>query len=310
MTNARCAHTATLLTNGNVLVSGGENGGILAAAEIYDVEQGSWSPVKPMLTARGYQTATLLQDGRVLLTGGRDDSYNPVQSAEIYDASTNGWTTTGKMNFPRWSHTATLIPSNAKVLVVGGRQLGAEFYDPASGDWIWVTINGVTNALYGQTATLLPNGNVLIASGIDLASSFDTITNAWIYDPRADLWSVTADLNQGRYFHTATALLNGRVLAVGGGSFMPPFRLATAECFVSVDPITLTATSLPNGQFQVAFTNTPGFSFAALASTNLTLTTDGWTQLGLATETSPGQFQFTDLQATNSPQRFYRVRAN
>jgi hypothetical protein len=310
MTNARCAHTATLLTNGKVLVSGGESGGVLAMAEIYDVAQGSWSPVKPMLVARGYHTATLLPGDRVLVAGGRDDSFNTIQSVEVYDVSTNGWTVAGEMNFPRRSHTATLLPWNGKVLVLGGRQLGAELYNPVSGDWTWTLVNGITNALYGQTATLLPNGSVLVASGIDLASSFDTITNAWIYDPRADSWSVTADLNQGRYVHTATALPNGCVLAVGGGSFMPPFRLATAECFVPVDPITLTATSLPNGQFQIAFTNTPGFTFAALASTNLTLTTAGWTELGLATETSPGQFQFTDPQATNSPQRFYRVRAN
>jgi hypothetical protein len=34
-----------------------------------------------------------------------------------------------------------------------------------------------------------------------------------------------------------------------------------------------------------------------------------WTTLGAATEVSPGQFQFTDPQATNTPQRFYRVRS-
>jgi N-acetylneuraminic acid mutarotase len=298
------------LKNGNVLVAGGENGSALAEAEIYDAVQGSWSPASPMSTARSYHSATLLTNGLVLVAGGRNEAFDTVQSAEVYDASTNGWTLTGEMNFPRWSHTATLVPFGGKVLVAGGRQLEAELYDPSSGHWTLTLIGGITNALYGQTATLLPNGRVLVASGIDLGSAFETITNAWIYDPRTDSWSVTADLNQGRYGHTATALPNGCILVAGGGNLVAPFRLANTESFVPVDPIVLTATTLPNAQLQMTFTNTPGFSFNALASTNVSLPLSNWTALGDVTEVSPGHFQFTDSQATNSAQRFYRVRAN
>jgi len=66
---------------------------------------------------------------------------------------------------------------------------------------------------------------------------------------------------------------------------------------------------LDNGSFQLAFTNTPGAFLGVLATTNLTLPLSNWTMLGAATEVSPGQFQFTDPQATNTPQRFYRVRS-
>ncbi|MBI3851026.1 MAG: hypothetical protein HY298_12225 [Verrucomicrobia bacterium] len=65
---------------------------------------------------------------------------------------------------------------------------------------------------------------------------------------------------------------------------------------------------LPNGAFQFAFTNTPGATLTVLATTNLSLSLSNWTLLGWATETSSGQFQFTDSQATNGGQRFYRVR--
>jgi hypothetical protein len=73
-------------------------------------------------------------------------------------------------------------------------------------------------------------------------------------------------------------------------------------------PIVLTnPTKLPNGSFRFDFTNTSGAIFTALASTDLT--PDTRTVLGDVNEISPGNFQFTDLQATNNPQRYYQVRS-
>ena len=69
------------------------------------------------------------------------------------------------------------------------------------------------------------------------------------------------------------------------------------------------AQRLSNGACQFSFTNTPGAFFGVLAATNPALPLSNWTSLTGLTEVSPGQFQFTDPQATNSPQRFYRVRS-
>ena len=66
---------------------------------------------------------------------------------------------------------------------------------------------------------------------------------------------------------------------------------------------------MSGGAFQFSFTNTPGAVFTALASTNLSLRSTNWTVLGSVTEVSDGQFQFTDSQATNHKQQFYRVRS-
>ena len=75
-------------------------------------------------------------------------------------------------------------------------------------------------------------------------------------------------------------------------------------------PIILTnAAKLTNGAFQFAFTNTPGGTNTVLATTNLLLPLTNWTVLGTVTDITPGQFQFTDQQATNRPLRFYRVRS-
>jgi hypothetical protein len=75
-------------------------------------------------------------------------------------------------------------------------------------------------------------------------------------------------------------------------------------------PVILTgAAKLTNGAFQFAFTNTSGGTNTVLATTNLLLPLTNWTVLGTVTDSPPGQFQFTDPQATNRPLRFYRVRS-
>jgi len=66
---------------------------------------------------------------------------------------------------------------------------------------------------------------------------------------------------------------------------------------------------LTNGVFQFIFTNSPGALFTGLMTTNVSLSLSNWTVLGGVVETSPGHFQFTDPEAANNPQRFYRILA-
>ena len=73
---ARYLHTATLLADGRVLVTGGWGwGGLLASAEVYNPAAGQWTPTDSLNTGRFWHTATLLADGRVLVTG-----WNPTDS--------------------------------------------------------------------------------------------------------------------------------------------------------------------------------------------------------------------------------------
>jgi uncharacterized protein YpmS len=79
---------------------------------------------------------------------------------------------------------------------------------------------------------------------------------------------------------------------------------------VVVPPILLVnPTALPGGSFQLSFTNVSGLNFTVFGSTDVTLPLTSWTVLGAATEGPSGHFQFTDPQATNYSQRYYRVRS-
>src|SRR5262249_18351181 len=81
-----------------------------------------------------------------------------------------------------------------------------------------------------HTATLLPNGKVLVAGGQGISGN--NLASAELFDP-ADVtgsWAATGSLNKGRFFHTATLLQNGKVL-VAGGRDNTGANLASAELF-------------------------------------------------------------------------------
>jgi hypothetical protein len=179
-----------------------------------------------MIEARNGHTATRLLDGRVLVAGGGsggDGDGGPLASAELYDPGTESWTATGGMIEARGAHTATLLPDGT-VLVVGGGGGGgllasAELYDPSTGTW---TATGRTiEARLGHTATLLTDGRVLVAGGyrVDVSGNFvNILASAELYNPGSGTWTVTANMIGVRIGHTATRLLDGRVLVAGGGS--------------------------------------------------------------------------------------------
>jgi hypothetical protein len=253
MTSRRYAQTSTLLQNGAVLITGGysfdsfdcdqnSSSPAVASAEIYDPSNGSFAATGSMAELRGGHTATLLTDGKVLIAGGDNIGggdppfFYPDGSgtAEVYDPATGLFSSTGNMITPRVGQTATLLV-NGDVLIAGGWSASqnasiaaAELYHPATG--AFTPTGSMTSPRAGHTATLLPDGKVLLAGGAQDRTVTDS-DSAEIYDPATGSFLATGSMAEKRCSHTATLLPNGTVLLVGGGSIV-------TEVAESYDPST------------------------------------------------------------------------
>ena len=122
LATAREWHTANLLADGKVLVTGGldSTGQAIATAEVFDPTNQSFTSTKgSMGTARSFQTATVLKDGTGLVTGGDPPGAVVLATAELYVPASQTFTPTGSMGTARASHTATLL-NDGRVLITGG----------------------------------------------------------------------------------------------------------------------------------------------------------------------------------------------
>ena len=112
----------------------------------------------------------------------------------------------------------------------------------------------------GHTATLLPNGKLLLAGGYNGSC----LASTELYEPATGQWRASGAMNVAREFHTTTVLPNGKVLAAGGQCGPGGGSLASAELYdpasetwtptggLNIARSGQTATLLPNGNVLVA----------------------------------------------------------
>ncbi len=230
LTTARSNHSATQMTNGKLLVVGGQNGSPAAATplssvETYDPFANAWSAGAALASARSDHTATLLDNGRVLVVGGRSASGNAaLNTAQLYDSSTNTWINAGNLSAARSRHTATRL-RNGKVLVIGGQHNGAtlssaEIYDPATNAWTSAASMATARERHTATAAAVGIGDdVWVIGGTNTNNAllnsierYSASTNSW--------FTFSATLNDARHSHTATALTNGDIVIAGGNTLV------------------------------------------------------------------------------------------
>jgi len=220
---ARYYHTGTILPTGYILVTGGigTSGTLLTSAELFDpagnAGAGSFTQLTAVLSIPLYDhVATLLLNGKVLIAGGITTGATPSNAAGLYSVGTAAnFTPTGLMNVARYDFATALLPTG-KVLVAGGANgtgilSSAELFDPAGNGGIgsFSATGSMSTARLNCTATLLPNGKVLVV-GSGTNASTD------LYDPAAGTFSPVGSLSGSRLRHTSTLLLSGKVLVAGG----------------------------------------------------------------------------------------------
>ena len=175
---------------------------LIGSGLIHATRERVWTVTGSMVEPRVGHTATLLPDGRVLAVGGGQfNGRFDLASAELYDPRTGSWTST--------------------VLVAGGQPDGggseswasAVLYDPATGTWKQTA--SMVVARTSHTATLLPNGQVLVSGGYN---NDGILSSSELYDPDLGTWTAAGDMGLARVGHAAALLPDGHVLVAGGGN--------------------------------------------------------------------------------------------
>jgi hypothetical protein len=290
---------ATALNNGKVLLSGGglscPNGNdgciVINPPEIYDPATGTVALTGDYADKAGDPyfgesgligaPAALLPDGKVLIAA--------EPTAELYDPSTGTFRLTGQMTRGRQLQggqppdfiggTATLL-ANGKVLLAGGELFeyaslaDAELYDPSTEKF--AAIHKMNRIRTGHTATLLGDGTVLIAGGDQTCDFFPDVlrcdanaTGSEIYDPATETFNTGANMTSYRISHTATLLMDGRILIAGGNTDMRDlWPTDSAELYA---PAVLFPALVVTGlQFDRTIILTASSYSASVSGTNLT----------------------------------------
>ncbi|MFL5401136.1 MAG: Kelch repeat-containing protein [Myxococcales bacterium] len=262
---ARSGHLAIAIADGSALVMGGNSSEAVNVPDSSSTER--FDPVAETFSAGpalvlsvldgGFTLATPLRSGGFLLVGGGINSGIGLgipsgALTQRFDAVRGVFVRSGDLQRVRSGAdvTATLL-GDGRVAAIGGgfpARPSSEIYDPATGQW--TVAQDLQVARRGHTATLLKDGRVLVAGGaVCCTAGQETFTNvAEIYDPASGSSRLTGSLGQGRGFHRATLLADGRVLLSGGfgGNATDFTALAASEIF---DPAT--GTFSVAGAFQV-----------------------------------------------------------
>jgi hypothetical protein len=204
----------------------------------------TWAMTTPMPTARDRAAAVRLRDGRVLVVAGSDPQATPsdLSVVELFDPATSTWTSAGAIGAVASGFGLTLL-TDGRVLRTGGFTgavaplATAELFDPTTGSW--TSTAAMVTARFGHSAVLLTDGRLLVAGGTTATpTGLGAVATAELYQPSTAQWTATGALATARTNHSATRLLDGRVLVAGGDAGAG--GLTTAELY---DPGTGTWTT-------------------------------------------------------------------
>jgi len=227
----RYNHTATLLEDGTVLVTGGTVDGYasLMDCEIYDPVL-QWVSVEPMSQARMRHDAAIIPGtDKVIVTGGFVGGGHPslvqhfkgpgnfsLASSEIFDTSTSKWSAGPDLNIGRFWHRSA-VTDRGELVIIGGLNvsLGALSSCEVYRDGRWEVFSPLPIPLARFSIVKLTDGSILVAGGHNGTSKTGSARSFRLKD---DVWTEVAPMNEGRGYFSGSLLPDGRYLVTGGFS--------------------------------------------------------------------------------------------
>lgn len=248
---ARGQHTATVLNDGRVLVTGGVDGqGVMADSEVFDPLTNTWAVVRNLVqnpndglmmdptdqfpTARQLHSATALANGTVLVAGGlgverMDPQGQPIfetlTTAYTFNPTTNTFTRVSPLNSARGWHGSSVIPNGGAVLAGGVDGLLAapgdgETFDSATGTFTQITFQDLHT--WGQVVNL-GNAGAMIIGGANVQQGQQGGWNiSGFPTPKCEMVSGPTTVAAAPEISTDTIMMgantgtNGKVLMAGG----------------------------------------------------------------------------------------------
>jgi hypothetical protein len=179
MATGRAGVSAALLPDGRILLAGGHNGddGPVLTVEIYDPATRAFSIAGEtgFPSSVGPAIMSALPNGKVLINMVFYDAQSP--DAQLYDPAAMTFTFAGTMTARR-SFSSTLL-STGTVLIAG--DWSADLYDPSAGGFS--RAGDLAMPRTGHSATLLPDGSVLLAGGNQSFFNSVYLSSAEVYHP-------------------------------------------------------------------------------------------------------------------------------
>jgi Kelch motif protein len=277
MLTARQAHSATVLSDGRVLVVGGHDGrAALRSAEIYSPTDDEWREYGPLLEPRRGHVATRLDDGRVIVVGGTS------AMCELFDPVTGMWSHGPVLLIPRSNHTVT-ASSGGRILVAGGSGEGplraCEIVDPREARGRQTA--PMRQARYQHAAVGLGDGRIMISGGNKGSNPNPVLRSVEIYDPQTERWEESGELDVPRHLHTMLNLPDGSVVAIGGDpipSLLAPDtnRWVTVPAMPTPRGTFFTATCLDDHRVLVCGGQISGTGWSSDAAETLDVSVGEW----------------------------------
>ena len=219
LNEARYNHASVVLSNGKILVTGGNGFEKVKSSEVYDPNFNFWQLSSPHLIHRSSHNLILLSDNKILAIGGYE-----TKSCEIYDPLLDVWSLTDSIKIRRIYSAHRVIRLNEKnILIIGGKTADnnlnnmrtieqCEIFEESSQKWNSISSLNIPREYH--TATRLDDGRILVTGG----GSMEKESSCEIYNPLTNSWAFTGNMNIGRSNHSALLLSNGDVLVIGGNT--------------------------------------------------------------------------------------------